>query len=464
MKKHNIQKITGALALTGLLALAPLASAQQRALLSGTTDGVQWTVYGPGNLSNLAQNEKTIEISAHPQATVLGTRYDAGGRTAILAFRVSAPLQTVFDFHDQQLTAQGFKRVASSVGQNLAEARYTRGGEEVRFRLNGESNNSYRAFLDLGNLNMAMGSVSQANNAQAATPATATAATTPATTTAAAQNNPVVQAQDMAGVTYVLYGPNNNLTSLNNNPGTVSFSVPQGATITNTNVNSNGDLSAQVTSGLTLQQMMGFYDKQFTQQGFTLVNPTDTGAGGDNALTYIYERGNNSRVSFSVEKEDNYRLVWDFQDAVSGNLGNNVAAASPTAATPFTPLYGYNPAGGVGYDFYGPGNLAGVTPTANRISFVAPAGSQVTDVSNQGEDVFLTVQTANTLQQLQANYDQQLRQQGYQRVGDMTMQGNMAKATYQRSAGAGQRIIWSAEPTGAANTYRVVFNFQNTGS
>ena len=450
MKKQNIKKATGALALTAMLALTPLVGAQQ-SVLSGSVSNLNWTLYGPGDLSGLSQDAATLKMSAPAQATVLGAKYDQSGKATVLAFRDSSPFDTVFAYYDQQLSDQGFTRTARSVGDNLGEATYQRGGGQIRLRLNKEGSDVYRAFVDLGNVgDMAMG----AQKGQATTAAQSAPA-------AQSVSTPTVQAQDQAGVAYMLYGADNNLSNLTNDPGMVSFSVPQGATITNTDVNANGDLSAQVTSGLTLQQMMDFYDKQFKAQGFTLVNPTDTGAGLDNALTNIYERNNKSRVSFSVEKEDNYRLVWDFQNAVGGTLGNNVAAATPNAAG-YTPLYGYD-SGGLGYDFYGPGNLADLTPDANRVRFVAPVGATVTDVNKQGEDVFLTVNTTSTLAQLQTYYDGQFQQQGFERVGDMSMQGEKAQATYKRSANADQRIIWSAEQT-APNTYQVIFNFQNTGS
>ncbi|GGO27082.1 hypothetical protein [Deinococcus humi] len=340
MNSKLIRK-AGALALTTLLALTPVAAAQQQPVLSGTTNGLAWTLYGPGDLANLSNQSNTLKVSAHPQATVVGTKYD--NQSAVLAFRVNVPLMTVYMYHDDQLRAQGFTRTSQNMGDNNAQAVYTRNGSQVRLNLIRQGNNSYRATFDLSGVQMAMGNNSgQANAANTnTTPATNTATgTTPATNNStntgatnrvlpitvvgitkftpeqntAAGRNALVSAKDFAGVQYLLYGPIE-LNSLSNNAGTASFSIPQGSTLTETDINVNGDLTARIAgSSLNLQQVMAFYDRQFKTQGFTLVNPTDTGAGGDYALTYIYERGEGSRVSFSVEKEfDTYRLVWDFQ-------------------------------------------------------------------------------------------------------------------------------------------------------
>ncbi|GGM15916.1 hypothetical protein [Deinococcus aerophilus] len=336
----NPRNMIGAAALSAVLSIASLAAAQtQQAVLSGTTNGLSWTLYGPGELNGLSMQSTTLKVAAHPQATVTGAKYD--GKTAILAFRVNAPLQTVYSYHDQQLRNQGFQRTAQSMQGNAAQATYTRSGSSVVVNLTRQNDNTYRATFDLSGVKANM-----ANSSNAVTDTTANKAnnTSSNTTNANANNNnaagttPVLpvtvvgvtkftpeqnanagrtalaSAKDFAGVTYVLYGPIelNNLTS---NPGTVSFSIPQGSLLAETDINVDGTLMARIAgSNLNLQQVMDFYDRQFKAQGFTLVNPTDTGAGGDYALTYIYERGVDSRVSFSVEREfDTYRLVWDFQ-------------------------------------------------------------------------------------------------------------------------------------------------------
>jgi hypothetical protein len=97
------------LAVSGAAALAPLgysALAQttagtqaqaQRAALSGRYRGLAWSVYGPGQLQGLTNTANNLRVSAHPQARVLGAKWD--GRNIVLAFRVNAPLQTVYNYH-----------------------------------------------------------------------------------------------------------------------------------------------------------------------------------------------------------------------------------------------------------------------------------------------------------------------------------------------------------------------------
>ncbi|GGO41924.1 hypothetical protein [Deinococcus humi] len=324
----TIIRNAGAFALTAFLALAPVAMAQQQPVLSGSTNGLAWTLYGPGELGSLSNQSTTLKVSAHPQATVVGTKYD--NQSAVLAFRVDAPLMTVYTYHDNQLRAQGFTRTSQNMGDNNAQATYTRNGSQVRLNLVRQGNNSYRATFDLSGVQMmAQGNTSttNTNTTSATNDSTGAAATklvlpvtvvgvttfTPEQNTAAGRN-PLVGAKDFAGVQYQVYGPIE-LNDLSNNPQTVRFSIPQGSALTAADINEDGTLMARIEgSSLNLQQVMAFYDRQFKAQGFTLVNPTDTGAGLDYALTYIYERGAQSRVSFSVEKEfGTYRLVWDFQ-------------------------------------------------------------------------------------------------------------------------------------------------------
>ncbi|CAM4235677.1 hypothetical protein [Deinococcus marmoris] len=318
MNKNMIRN-AGAVALTALLALAPVALAQQQPVLSGTTNGLAWTLYSPGELGGLSNQSTTLKVSAHPQATVIGSKYD--NQSAVLAFRVNAPLMTVYTYHDEQLRAQGFTRTSQNMAGNTAQATYTRNGSQVRLNLVRQGNNSYRATFDLSGVQMmAQGNAGTTNTAATPVVAPVLPVTVVGVTTftpeqnTAAGRNALVSARDFAGVQYLVYGPIE-LNNLSNNAGTVNFSIPQGSALTAADINADGTLMARIEgSSLNLQQVMAFYDRQFKAQGFTLVNPTDTGAGLDYALTYIYERGAKSRVSFSVEREfGTYRLVWDFQ-------------------------------------------------------------------------------------------------------------------------------------------------------
>lgn len=456
--KHLLTTLTLGLALTVTSALAQ----NQQPVLSGSAGNLRWSLYGPGQLQNLNANPGTLQVSTPAGSRVVGAKYQNG--SAILSFRAgnNTSLQDVYQFHDRQLTQQGFRRASQNLGNNEARAVYERGGSQVVLNLSRGGNDVYRANLDLTGV----------QGVQAGTGAGTTAQTQ--NTTAqnnAAQNtatgNPIARVRGQGGATYELYGPGN-LNNLNSGSGTVRFSVPQGATVTDANVNANGDLHVQVTADLSLQQMMDFYDRQFRQQGFTLVNPTDTGAGLDNALTYIYERNNTNRVSFSVEREDNYRLVWDFQDAQGNTLGNNVPAASPgttgttgtttaTPATPGTPLFG-STFGGLGYDFYGPGYTANnLTPNAPRVSLGVPQGAtNVQRPVRNNQLVRLTFNSQQNLRDVFNSYDRQFTQQGFQQTaGQLDESEARIIARYRRGNAGGNN--------NSANDVRLTVDRQGNG-
>lgn len=374
----QLSRAAGALALSALLLLAPNASAQQ-AVLSGTTNGLNWTLYGPGQLGSLDQQADTLKLSAHPQATVTGAKY--GDQSAALSFRVDAPLQTVYAFHDAQLRAQGFTRTSQNVSGFTAQAVYARSGSQFRLTVAQQGRASYRATLDLGGVQVAGQPRAQPSTAatSAATATTPTPSTppvptppvaqaapplalppvTPPTATPPAVTSPVpvqppapeaarvvaqitpgvsaapvraappipalpatrtgaaevlVSARDSSDVQYLLYGPDT-LGNLNDDPGMVSFSIPQGLTVTGTSSAASGLMVQLMGNSLDLQQIVAFYDRQFTAQGFGRVVPIPaSGAAPANASTSVYLRGAGTRVDFSVQREgDAYRLAWTFR-------------------------------------------------------------------------------------------------------------------------------------------------------
>lgn len=455
--------------LTGLtlgLALTFASASAQEVQLSGRTGNLSWTLYGPGQLQNLASAPAdTLRVSAPPGSRVVGTKY--GNGTAILAFRADTgtSLNDVLQYHDQQLNQQGFRRVSQNTSGNEATATYQRGGGQLSVRITRDNGNLYRAYLDLTNLQAQAGNT--ANNATASN--ANTTGTANQATGAGNMGNPVLRTRGMGGVVFEIY-PAVSLGTLNNS-GTARFSAPQGATWTDLDVNGNGDINGHITgTALNLQQVMDFYDRQFKQQGYTLVNPTDTGAGGDGALTYIYERGN-SRVSFSVEAEGNtYRVVWDFQDEGGNTFGNNVVGNSTLPLGTYgTPLYGYT-YGGLGYDFYGPNvygpnynyNVNNLRPNAGRVSLAVPQGAtNIQRPAGDTQNVRLAFDSQQSLREVFNSYDRQLTQQGFQQTsGQVNNNQNQITGRYRRSgtAGVNNDVLLTVQATGN-NRYAVTMNF-----
>lgn len=437
-------------ALTFGLALTFSAAQAQQVQLSGRTDSLRWTLYGPGQLQNLASAPAdTLRVSAPPGSRVVGTKYQ--NQTVVLAFRADSgtSLNDVLQYHDQQLSQQGFQRVSQNVSGNEATATYQRNGGQLSVRLTRDSGNLYRAYLDLSSAVMQAGT---GNSTGAAT----------ATTAQTNMADPVLRTQGMGGVTFELYRPGM-LGNLSRS-GAARFSAPQGATWTEATVNGNGDINARIAgTSLNLQQVMNFYDQQFKQQGYDIINPTDTGAGGDYALTYIYRRGD-SRVSFSTEKEfDTYRLVWDFQNAGTNTLGNNIAR--PTTYGAPLDVYTY---GGLGYDFYGPDvyganyNPDTLTPNANRVSLAVPQGAtNVQRPARSGTDLRQSFTSSLGLREVFNVYNRQFTQQGFQQTaGQVTNNQNEIVSRYRRT-GTGNitnDVLMRVQQTGN-NSYVVTMNF-----
>ena len=461
-------------------------------MLSGRTGTLAWTLYGPGTLNSLSADARdTLQVSAPGGRN--GDRFQVcqRQRRAGVSHRQRHHPARRVPVPRRPTDPPGFTRSSQNISGNTADASYTRGGDQVMLMLTQNDPSSYRATLDLTALQNTASTAVSSPIAQAAENTTATTTTTPSTATNQnvltnqTGNNPVTSADDLAGVRYMLYGAGGNLSSLSEDPSMVSFSVPQGATITNTSVNGDGTLSAQVTSGLGLQQMMDFYDQQFKSQGFALVNPTDTGAGGDNALTYIYERpSSKSRVSFNVDKQDNYLLIWDFQDYVArtgtapvATPASAVTPAAPAATAPATTTPAtvnlQNQTGdnavvnvtgldGVQYIFYGAAaNLGNLSTAADMVRFSVPQGANITNSNVNGNgDLSAQVTSTLTLQQMMDFYDQQFKAQGFALVNPTDTGAGLDGALtyiYERPS-SNSRISFSVE---AEDNYRLVWDFQD---
>ncbi|QFP76030.1 hypothetical protein [Deinococcus sp. AJ005] len=80
-------------------------------LLSGTTSGLGWGIYA-GGLTNagLQEEGQGLRVSVPAGASVLGTRYDAVKRTALLTYRLPKGLdaRSALAFATNQLQLQGF--------------------------------------------------------------------------------------------------------------------------------------------------------------------------------------------------------------------------------------------------------------------------------------------------------------------------------------------------------------------
>ncbi|GGK19012.1 hypothetical protein GCM10008955_10540 [Deinococcus malanensis] len=282
---NTIRILTSALAL--LAPLAVTAQAQtQRAVLSGSTLDMPWTVYGPGFLQGLSENAVNLRLASPPNSQILGVKY--GNRTITLAARTMANLNSIYTHHDIQLREQGFERVSVSVDGDVYRSVYSRANDTVEMRVAKSPGNSYRATFNLSGV-------------QAGT-----------------QGNTSLLLRDSTPgqLGYVLYGPVMITDQLRNDPARIQLSVPAGAVVDDVD-QENEDFTVKVRSGLTLAQMNEFYREQFAKQGF---NRTSGGALERDKVAAVYERGQN-RLEWSAEREgnDTYEILFNFEGARDGN-------------------------------------------------------------------------------------------------------------------------------------------------
>lgn len=76
-------------------------------LLRGNTLGLPWGLYS-GGLTDLDSGEARLRLSAPAEAKVLGTRYDAATRTALITYRSALSAREAMAFAVGQLERQGF--------------------------------------------------------------------------------------------------------------------------------------------------------------------------------------------------------------------------------------------------------------------------------------------------------------------------------------------------------------------
>lgn len=104
--------LAAALALSTGPAVAQTApAALPRPLLSGTTSGLAWGLYAGGlTRANLLEDGPGLRVGIPARASVLGTRYDAAKKTALLSYRLPGGLdaRSALAFATNQLQLQGF--------------------------------------------------------------------------------------------------------------------------------------------------------------------------------------------------------------------------------------------------------------------------------------------------------------------------------------------------------------------
>lgn len=140
-----------ALLLAALLSGSALAASDP--LLAGTTNGLHWAIYGPGALVHTPLTLRSggpLQLSLPAGATLLGAKYRADQEAGVLAYRSRLPLRALFEFHDAQLTEQGFRRESRQIGARVARASYERGTDTVDLRLETRSHHRVRIRLLFG--------------------------------------------------------------------------------------------------------------------------------------------------------------------------------------------------------------------------------------------------------------------------------------------------------------------------
>lgn len=432
----NLRKNIAIALISAALSGVALAQDSQRAVLSGSTGGIQWTLYGPGQLQGLSGEAKnTLRVSAPPQSRVVGAKYEQGERAAILAFRSESSAQNTLDFYNRQLTEQGFTRAGGNAGASDGNTSYQRDGDRVELRETRE-NGVHRVRLALSG---AQNNATQQNQ------------NTQQNAQAQQGQRELQRGQTVNGVAYVLYGPIT-LNNIRNDPGSITLSVPEQARVLDA-AREDEDLIVTIQApNVTITAMRAFYMQLFRQQGFEVRQGANPAQNQRDKAAATFVRGNNI-IEWSAEREgDNTRVLFNFEGARDDNTNANTTTGTNTNAG--APLLGYD-YGGSRYEFYGP-NTPTTTAPAGTLRILAPQNVNVTNVNRNGEDIILTARSNLSVQQLADAYAQQMERGGFVRQGNADVHGNRAQATFVRQD---TRILWTAQRQDD-NSYRIVYNFQ----
>lgn len=434
-----------------LAALLSQAAAQQQSVLSGRTGGISWTLYGPGQLSNLTSDTTSLRLSAPPQATVLGAKYQQDSRNALLVYRQNAPLQNTFNFHDQQLRAQGFTRSDMNMAGNDARARYTRDGSSIQLSLtrSDPTNNIYRAQLGFTQLNAATNATGSGRNESAA------------------QSNPLLSDEgDTDRLGYLVFGPVP-LSNLQRNENVIRISTPQGSTQVNAQ-KEDEDIRLSFRSNQTLAQITDFYTRQLQAQGFERTPSTATANETQKTAATFTRLETQNRIEWTAEREENgtYQLLFNFEGARDGNTvsgqerGVPFANTTPAQNAEPTPLYRYD-SRGLRYNLYGPDfRTDALTRDERQVRVAVPQGATNVDrPSLLDNNLKVAFNSPRTLREVFDHYDRQFKQQGFTQTGGQVTEN--ASEIVARYARGDNNLRFTVEREGAATParYVVTMNF-----
>ncbi len=150
----NALVLAAALALPSGFALGQAAPPLPRPLLSGTTSGLGWGIYGSGLTSaSLQEDGQRLRVGVPAGASVLGTRYDVANRTALLTYRLPGGLdaRSALAFATNQLQFQGFDVIERSFKTaSSASAALVRGGQGLEVQTTRQSNGDIQVMYVFG--------------------------------------------------------------------------------------------------------------------------------------------------------------------------------------------------------------------------------------------------------------------------------------------------------------------------
>ncbi|CAM3791328.1 hypothetical protein DESA109040_21585 [Deinococcus saxicola] len=149
--------LAAALALSASPALAQTTPVPlPKPLLSGTTSGVGWGIYADGlTKAGLQEEGQGLRVGVPTGAGVLGTRYDAAKRTALLTYRLPKGLdaRSALAFATNQLQLQGFdigKRTFPEASS--ARATLSRDGQSIEVQTMRQANGDMQVMYVFGSL------------------------------------------------------------------------------------------------------------------------------------------------------------------------------------------------------------------------------------------------------------------------------------------------------------------------
>lgn len=136
-----------AVLLAAVLALSSSSGVAQgvgKPLLGGTTSGLAWGIYAGGlTTASLQEDGPDLRVSVPAGASVLGTRYDAAKRTALLSYRLPGGLdaRSALAFATNQLQLQGFDIGERSFPDaSSARATLNRDGQRIEVQTTRQAN------------------------------------------------------------------------------------------------------------------------------------------------------------------------------------------------------------------------------------------------------------------------------------------------------------------------------------